>query len=453
MLILGAAMTRPGLRLPALVVGLLSIPGNVDNYVPQMQMDLHAVANNTGPAISVIDGLLLWAVVLTAREGRRAWPPALNRRFIIGAVIVAAIAIVACLTAVVTLGVEPLAAVRGMLTFARIPALIYLAVALLPLDPAGLRLSIAAAIGGVVLLGNGIYTSGVQSQARFTATTFGRNGLGMVLVLVSLLAAGVVVHALRDRIDRRWAVPVGFLAAAALFGAMATGTRMSLIALIVGMVGAIVLNRTWHSRVGALQVAGAVLLAVLVVVGSTFASAAGGRSVSTVTDIGETIDTVSDFKDLSEYSEVRTRSEFWSQAITIAKAHPLTGAGPYQWNILRYGLDAKAPELVANPHNTYVQIAAEFGLPALIAYLALLVAVLVIVAATQLRSGSTTARSWTAALVVACAVAYPITELTNSHLFNVRLGAFGWVLLATALAMALADRAERRRTATELVPR
>ena len=448
---LAALMTRPGLRVPALVVGLLSIPGNVDNLVPQMQMDLHAVANNTGPAISVIDLLLLWAVALTVRESRGRPMPSSQRRFVTGAAIVALLAVAASAGSIALLGVEPLAGVRGMLAFARITAVVYLAFRLRPLDPTGARLSIAAAVGGVALLGNGVYTSTVEHHERFTAATFGVNGLGMALVVVTLLAVGAAVQARHRQLDPRLAVPLAILAGSTLFAAIATGTRMSLIALIVGGIGALVLNRTWRSPAGAARVAGWVALATAVTFAATLTTAGGGRTISTVTDVGNTIDIVTDIENTDD-SEVRTRSEFWDQAIRMATSQPLTGVGPFQWNIERYAFDASAPVLVANPHNTYLQVAAEYGFVVLAAYALLLVLVLLTIAVSQLRRASTSARVWSAALIVGVAAAIPVTELTNSHLFNVRLGAFAWLLLATALAISLADEAERRRARASPTP-
>jgi hypothetical protein len=45
------------------------------------------------------------------------------------------------------------------------------------------------------------------------------------------------------------------------------------------------------------------------------------------------------------------------------------------------------------------------------------------------------------------AVVYPVTELTNSHFFNIRLGAFGWLLLA--LAFVLVTRADATESASD----
>lgn len=436
---LAATMSRPRLRLPALLVGLLSIPGNVDNIVPQMRMDPNAIANNTGPAISVVDLLIVWAILLTLREGRRLLPGA-SRMFLLGTLVFAVVVALAAAVAVLTRGIEPLAAVRGVLTLSRVPALVYLAISLLPMDPRAVRLSVAGALGAVALIGNGLYTSAVEDYARFTAATFGRNGLGMVLVVTGLLAGGAAIQSLRGDLDRRLAIPFGIIGAAAIFGAVATGTRMALIALIVGVLGAVVLNRSWWSWRGVRHVLAGVAAVVLIVVTATFTTVAGSRTVSTVTEFGDTMDSVTNVDGEPEYSEIRWRAHFWALAGDMVSGAPLSGVGPYQWNILRYQYEPDSPQLVANPHNAYIQLAAEFGLPAMIIYCILLMAVAGSVLLTQFRRGSTTAREWSAALLVGCAAAYPVTEITNSHLLNVRLGAVGWVILGTALAIALADR-------------
>lgn len=443
-LALAVTMTRPALRLPALFLALLSIPGNVDNIVPQMQMDPNDVANNTGPAISVIDVLIVWAVFLTLREGQRRWHSSLHRRVLLGAVAVAVIGAIAAVTTVALREIEPLAAVRGILTLARIPALVYLATSLLSLDPHGLRLSVAGALGAVGLIGNGIYTSAVEEHVRFTAATFGRNGLGMALVVTGLLAGGAAIQSLRGELDRRLTIPLGLVAAGAIYGSIATGTRMALIALIIGTVSAVVINRSWWSWQRVRHLAVGIVAVVVIVVVATVTTAGGARTVSTVTDIENTIDTVTNFEDQPEYTEVRMRGQFWALAMEMVKEAPLTGVGPYQWNILRYDYDPGSAKLVANPHNVYFQLAAEYGIPTLIAYLVLLSSVAIMVLATQLRNDSISARAWTASLIVGCAAAYPVTELTNSHLLNVRLGAVGWVLLGTVLAFALADHERRR---------
>jgi hypothetical protein len=53
-----------------LIFGLLAIPGNVDNLLPQMRgLDPTDIADNTMAAVIDRRLLLLWAIVLTLREG------------------------------------------------------------------------------------------------------------------------------------------------------------------------------------------------------------------------------------------------------------------------------------------------------------------------------------------------------------------------------------------------
>ena len=70
--------TRPKWRLPAVVFGLLAIPGNVDDLLPQMTLDPHVLKDAFAPVVSSADLLLLLAVVLTILEGRR--PGVIGRR-------------------------------------------------------------------------------------------------------------------------------------------------------------------------------------------------------------------------------------------------------------------------------------------------------------------------------------------------------------------------------------
>ena len=138
---------------------------------------------------------------------------------------------------------------------------------------------------------------------------------------------------------------------------------------------------------------------------------------------------------VAEGSEVRSRNQFWSLAIQMAEAHPITGVGPFQWNIQRYILDPKGPKVVADSHNAYLQIAAEYGIPALLLYGLILAAALFVIVRGAWRGRLTRREGWAAAAIATAALVYPLGELTNSHLFNVRNGAFGWLLIAVALVM------------------
>jgi len=447
---LAVLMLRPHWRLPALAFGLLAIPGNVDNLMPQMLLDPHDLADATAPAVSVVDLLLGWAVVLTLREGRR--PGMLVRRLLLGAAVLWLLATAMSVLALAG-GVEPAAVVRGIVVFSRIAALIYLAGSLAGEIGDGSALALAVALGGVGLVGNGIYTTLTHETDRFTASTFGRNGFAIVLVLATLVSAGLAFRTwswLRPRAARS-VVPIGaaLVAAACLFGSAATGTRMSLVVLAAACVAAVVAH---PAPLAGRTIRQAIVVGVVMVVvlgSSAFLSAGGLRTISLVTKPGTTVDAVIEPDTVAEGSEVRSRNAFWALAIQMAREHPVTGVGPFQWNIQRYVLDPKGPKVVADSHNAYLQIAAEYGFPTLLVYVTLLASALLLVVRGAWRGRLARREGWAATGLAIAALVYPLGVLSNSHLFNVRNGAFGWLLIAIAVVLATGgsarqDREERR---------
>lgn len=431
-LLTAAVMTRPAFRLPALLVAILAVPGNVDNLMPQMLLDPNSLANNTAPAVSVVDLLIVWAVLLNLREGRLHLGTGYPRAALLIGVVVTVLAMVSAWIGAAS-GVPLEAAIRGTLTITRIPAIIALAIGLQGRHEGGRWIVAASAIAGVALLGNGLYTSTVGDFPRFTASTFGRNGFALALVLTAIGAGGLALSLYQRATPRRWLVVVAaLLAVACIYGTLATGTRMAVLALVPALVVGLVVSKFWLIRRNVPAVAIAVTLLVATMAASNL-TAEGGRALSGLLDPGNTVDIITNPDDEPEWSPVRSRSDFWSHAVAMAVENPIAGVGPYQWNFQRYERDPTAVRVVADPHNAYLQLAAEYGIPALIAYLVLLavVAIGILHAAWRNREPLSFA---TVALVVAAAL-YPVTELTNSHLFNVRMGAVGWIVMACALVV------------------
>jgi O-antigen ligase len=442
-IVLAVLMTKRKWRLPALMFGLLSIPGNVDNLLPQMRLDPNDIANNTAPTVSVADLLVLWAILWTLREGLPTRIPS----WLLGlAGILVALACAAAAAAVLR-GVEPLAAVRGTIVFLRILAVLYLAGNLMHTKGDAFRLAVGTAAGGAILLANGFYTSTIYAQDRFTASTFGQNTFAIALVMVVIAAAGIVFSRWSRRQDTRGdaAIVAGSLliVTAALFGAVATGTRMSLVALVAAGLVALLLNRGWRSRSGLVRVGAISLITVAIIGVATIYSPAGSRTVSILTTPETTIQAVVDPASEPVYSAIRTRTNFWDLAIQMAIENPGLGVGPFQWNFQRYRYASFEP-LVADTHNAYLQTAAEYGLPVATLYLVLLGSCLAIVVLAAFGRNVSAQTDLTVAAFASAAIAYALADMTNSNLFNVRMGLIGWLLVATAVAYASASRQERK---------
>jgi O-antigen ligase len=436
------AMRRPAWRLPALAFALLSVPGNVDNLGPQILLDPNQIPSNTAPVVSFVDVLIVWGVWLSLPRMRAALdrPPV---RVILAAAM-GSFLVAAAVTLVNAMqGVELGPTLRSLLFFARVPAILGIALATADELGRGRRLALAVALGLVSLIANGLYTSAQADLPRFTAATFGRNGLSLALMIGVLAASGAAVAFLRhagkyrDRRSQAVGVVAAALACCGLFAAIATGTRMSILTAVPVVALALAINRTWLSRRGIQALGLASLLVILTAAASVVWTPEGGRALSGLTDPGNTIDIVTNPEDAPWYEPVRTRSHWWAQAWQMIAADPLTGVGGWQWNHERYLLEPTAIVIVADPHNTYLQLAAEHGLVVAGAYVALLAAVLLIGAISSWHSRSPVSSSWPATMLAAAAVLAPITEMTNSHFFNARMGAVNWVLLGALMAWSL----------------
>ncbi len=438
-LVLGALSVRPAWRLPALIFAVLVIPGNVDDLLPQMMLDPHNLRDVSAPVFSSVDLLLGWALLLTLREGRR--PDTWGTRLMILALVVMGLAWITALVAAAS-GVETAAAIRGVIVFARLPAAIFLASALRDEIVDATPLALAVVAGGVGLLGNGLYTTIGDDLDRFTARTFGRNGFAIVLVFVVVVATAYVYRrwhlAGRPGLDRLIMPAAILVGAACLFGASASGTRMGSIVLILVAAVAFVASPSGWSRSAVRGTAVTAAAAFVILGASVVLTTAGGRTMSVITDPDTTVGVVTSPGDLPTETEIRSRGQFWELAMRMARSKPLTGVGPYQWNVVRYELDPKGPVVVADAHNSYLQVLAEYGVVVFGAYLVLLASAVAFVV-WQLRRAETRRRlGWAGLGFAIAALVFPIADTTNSHLFNVRNGLIEW--LAIGIAIALASR-------------
>ena len=437
---LAIAAVRPTWRLPAVAFALLAIPGNVDDLLPQMVLDPHDITDILAPIVTSIDLLIVWAVLLTVRERRDPGP--LGRRIIALAAILATVATITALVNMVG-GVDPAGVVRGTVLWWRIVALLYLGCALRDALGNGRLLGLAIVAGGIVLLGNGVYTTFGGELTRFTAKTFGRNGLAVALTVVTVVGTAVTAD-LWTRPARpmeRWlAAGTAVAAGLSLFAMSATGTRMAFLVLVVAGIAALVFYPGRLTRHAIPGIVVTVLAAVVILGASVLWTTAGGRTVSVITEPDTTVDVVTDPGSVPTETEIRSRGEFWNLAIQMARANPLTGVGPFQWNVVRYDLDPEGPVVVADSHDTYLQIAAEYGFVTLALYGVLLLFAVVLIGRSLVRIADRERLGWAGMGIVIASGIIPIAALTNAHLINPRNGPLEWLLLAAATGLCLAVR-------------
>lgn len=141
-------------------------------------------------------------------------------------------------------------------------------------------------------------------------------------------------------------------------------------------------------------------------------------------------------------SSVRFHLDAWRVSAEIAKDHPLAGTGPDTFPEVfpRYSHEVLPPKRadaldafrVESPHNVYLAVATGSGIPALIAYVAIVVGFFGVVRA-PLRAAAGERRLVLAALVAGASGhlvtdAFMTAEITSSWLFWLLLGAsLGWI--------------------------
>lgn len=214
----------------------------------------------------------------------------------------------------------------------------------------------AYVLGAYVAAGSTIYNYSIGEQAghsaaRFTATGFDANDLGMMLALALPMAwylASVSRYSFQRWLNRAYFV----------FGGVAillTGSRGAMLATIVAL--AVVPWTLTHLRRG-VRIVAIVFIAGAGVAGLTFVPAATFARLSTTgTEISE--------------GDLNSRLEIWKTGFSVVPERPLHGFGPAGWRTAvtaRFG--------VKGAHDTFLAILVDEGLIGLLLYLSMFVMVL-----------------------------------------------------------------------------
>jgi O-antigen ligase len=254
--------------------------------------------------------------------------------------------------------------------------------------------------------------------------------LGMSTMVALTVAAG----------RRRGLVAVVLLAALLNASALVlTLTRGAYVGLVAGGIVVAIVLGAWRSRSIApvrlpravVPIVGVIALLVAVVIvwrpASALADDVAARALS--------IPAVTE-------SSNRSKLDMWEVGLTIAAEHPVIGIGPDSYVLLfgAYRDRVLTPDRAAvmarfrpeSPHNVYIATAANTGIPALIAYLAVIVLTLAVGLRAARRDLPLAARLALAGLIGAIAVhlvtdAFMTAEPAGSAIFWILLGAVAGV--------------------------
>ena len=135
-------------------------------------------------------------------------------------------------------------------------------------------------------------------------------------------------------------------------------------------------------------------------------------------------------------TDVDSRLELWSRAISMISDFPLTGVG---MNGFRRVMPVMYPVLltssevdVAHAHNHLLQVALDVGLPGLVAYLALWCGAAALLISAYRRTGES--RRWVISGIAAGMVAYFAFGTSDAIALGAKVGIFFWAALGIIVA-------------------
>lgn len=191
------------------------------------------------------------------------------------------------------------------------------------------RLSYTLEVGSVSLRVLGPENKG-------TVMGLGGNGLGPLLVFGGIVALGNAFQRQRPSERLAWLL----MAAAMLVAPLALGVR----------------NALWGTLAGTLillPVAGLVPLAIVV-------------GVTAIAFLAEPA-LLQRFMRLVDLTSERARWEVWQSAIAMIRDHPWLGVGPNHFGTVHPAYAGPHSGHLRDPHNVYLRVAAEWGVPAALA--------------------------------------------------------------------------------------
>lgn len=278
------------------------------------------------------------------------------------------------------------------------------------------RLVLWATVCGAVVAGAGALVSFLLlHSARATGPLENPNDLAYVLVAaVPLLIA--LFPPRRVPRPRLVTASIGAAAVVLVLGTVATVSRGGLVALAC-VVSWLVVRRGLSGRV--LWGLGATV-AVLGLVAATLFSAHVESAVAQ--------------KGYVATSNVEARELRWEAAVEMMAAHPLSGVGPGGFRTTYRDVSGNAEPATPNPvvHNMYLEVAAELGVPGLVAFGAVIATAFAAVGRARRRS---TDRSLPLA-VEAALIGIVVASIFLSEEFYMPL----WSMVALACALDLRSR-------------
>ncbi|RME25958.1 MAG: O-antigen ligase domain-containing protein, partial [Candidatus Zixiibacteriota bacterium] len=339
-----------------LPVIILAVPGLVDDFAPSVYLGpLDEMGANPVPIFTHLDIALVWLTLLHLTEGK------FHRVKLHGpALVLLPLALWAALNTGVHFMISPegkfnggagVMATVGVLRW----LLVYINASIMFRSPKSARhLMAGILIVLAVLAVDSTYITLTRHTERLTAGTLGNNVFGNCLALLAIM----LLAAASDRVrHRRW-----FLFGSGAAGTMLilTGTRMSLLAMFLGLLLFAVLRWRHYLTVTRICVLAGLLTGVVLITGYKLSQTetSGRFDVAAIARLDLANPDAQSFSEST--TSILTRLYLWQASLNMITAHPIIGIGPGQWNEQKYRYGFSQPVMI-DAHNGYLHFAAEEG--------------------------------------------------------------------------------------------
>jgi O-antigen ligase len=369
----------------------------------------------TVSVVKLLGALVLAAFLLKAlqRESRLRLPPI--------AYAVGAFVLLVCVSLIFSS--DPAAGTGTLLRYVLFAGLFFLIIQLVDDEDGLMRVLrvITVSATGAAIWGLIAFLAGGAERA--SGPIGDPNDFGYLMATVLPLAGYLAVADRRFRPIWVTAFPI------LLAGMLATLSRGVIVALIALFAWALLTRRV---RLGGLVLSAAALVAVLAVAFLLFSPLIGERLEQRGKSAGANAD---------------SREALWRGAVLMAMDNPVVGVGPGQYGPQSTHYVSDNPVALENPavHNTYLEILAENGLPALAAFVAFLIGAWASLSATRRRceaSGDRRLVGLTTAVQGSLLVA-----MVGALFLSEQLATPFWLI--GAIAALIPEIVERHRTSVE----
>lgn len=404
------------IRLVIFFVLLLALPGTIDDFLPQIPIGYEFENGfNTFTIISFFDIFFLLFLILIKKDKKNYQQIKVLNNILTFLVISTFFSF--CFALPESNDYEYGALLKGTFMIVRL-IIVYIFLKNVNVDNNFyINIIYSSMISSILLSVGSIVISSISGSERLQGGSYGNNIFANFLVLLTLIIlGGINSKSIKKKIKPLVILTIGLNIIVIFF----TGTRMALIALLIGIIIYVMIqkNKMWVKIVILSH-----LFFLLIYVTNT-----GVFENSRFSVLLNPLEFISQI-DKSTSTTVGTRLIIWDATFDMIKDRPFFGVGPGIWNYERYNYGIYFNVLL-DPHNGYLGLLSEYGLVFFVFYLSFIFIALFKILKHIRYYKKYDLESYKLLLSYCIGViCWMITEMSNAGIYKVQIQYFFWIII------------------------